>query len=247
MRLGLTTFARQPFGFMSLFFFFIVLASIALMVPIAGGMLVLMTVPAMTLALMIAAAQSCGPEKPLWTSVFITALRALRKDARPLIMLGVAYAVCSLAVVAIPVLTIDDSVFISNYLQGQPVPQEIAQNGYFQIALVISMLLSVLLSLAFWHAPGLVHWHGVTPLKSVFFSIVACFRNFGAFTVFGIVWFGIFIMAGIVLSLVEKMLVDLQVMSQATGVLTIGGILVMTAMFSSSLWFTFRDSFEAGR
>ncbi len=58
------------------------------------------------------------------------------------------------------------------------------------------------LSLAFWHAPALVHWHGVPPAKSLFFSFVACFKNFGALFVFGLVWVGVFIGSGIVLSLI---------------------------------------------
>ena len=33
-----------------------------------------------------------------------------------------------------------------------------------------------------------VHWHGVPPMKSLFFSGVACVRNFGAMTVFLLGW-----------------------------------------------------------
>lgn len=40
------------------------------------------------------------------------------------------------------------------------------------------------LSLVFWHAPALVYWHDMPPIKGMFFSIIACLRNFWAFTVF---------------------------------------------------------------
>ena len=49
------------------------------------------------------------------------------------------------------------------------------------------------LILLFWHAPALVHWHGVSPVKSLFFSAVACFRNFGALLVYGLAWLAVFI------------------------------------------------------
>jgi len=90
----------------------------------------------------------------------------------------------------------------------------------------------------------------VPPAKSLFFSFVACFRNFGALTVFGLVWAGVFIGAGIVLSLLATLLVAIGAMgvgagaSAAGGAVMIGGALVMAAMFFTSTWFTFRDSFQ---
>ena len=68
--------------------------------------------------------------------------------------------------------------------------------------------------------------------------------------VFGLVWVGVFIGAGIVLSLLATLLVAVGVMgmgegaSAAGGAVMIGGALVMAAMFFTSTWFTFRDSFQ---
>ena len=70
----------------------------------------------------------------------------------------------------------------------------------------LSMLLYLPLSLLFWHAPGLVHWHGVPPVKALFFSIVACMRNFGAFLVYGLGWLGVFLLGGLVVSIVSALL-----------------------------------------
>ena len=44
-------------------------------------------------------------------------------------------------------------------------------------AMAVALLLHLPLFLMFWHAPALVHWHGVAPVKSLFFSVVACLRN----------------------------------------------------------------------
>ena len=86
--------------------------------------------------------------------------------------------------------------FARVYLLGGPLTRELAETTEFQVALWIAMGLYLPLSLAFWHAPALVHWHRVPPVKSLFFSVVACFKNFGALTVFGLVWIGVFIGAG---------------------------------------------------
>ena len=90
-----------------------------------------------------------------------------------------------------------------------------------------------------------MHWHGVPPAKSLFFSFVACFKNFGALTVFGLVWVGVFIGSGIVLSLIATLFAAVagEGAGAAAGALMLGGAMVMAAMFFTSTWFTFRDSF----
>ena len=116
----------------------------------------------------------------------------MRSDVRPLAVLGALYAVLFLLVVGISAL-IDGGQFARAYLLGEPVTREMAESDAFQARAVGRMALYLPLSLAFWHAPALVHWHGVPPAKSLFFSFVACFRNFGALTVFGLVWVGVFL------------------------------------------------------
>jgi hypothetical protein len=204
----------------------------------------------MTLGLMAAAQQAAGPEKPAAGTVFLAALNAVRADVRPMAVLGVLYAGLFLGVMAISALA-DGGQFARVYLLGGPLTRELAESTEFQVALWIAMGLYLPLSLAFWHAPALVHWHRVPPAKSLFFSFVACFKNFGALTVFGLAWVGVFIGAGIVLSLLASLLVAVGAMGAGDGAaaiggaLMIGGALVMAAMFFTSTWFTFRDSFQA--
>ncbi|HEY2255930.1 MAG TPA: BPSS1780 family membrane protein [Variovorax sp.] len=250
VRTGLRAFGRQPLAFISLFFFFMALVSIASQVPLIGAAIALMLLPTMTLGLMAAAAQAAGPEKPPAGTIFLAAIRAVREDVRPMAVLGALYAGLFLLVMAISALA-DGGQFARVYLLGGPLTRELAESTEFQVALWIAMGLYLPLSLAFWHAPALVHWHRIPPAKSLFFSFVACLRNFGALTVFGLVWVGVFIGAGIVLSLLATVLVAFGAMgvgdgsSAVGGALMIGGALVMAAMFFTSTWFTFRDSFLA--
>ena len=248
VRTGLQAFARQPLAFISLFFLFMALVSIASQLPLIGAALALMLLPTMTLGLMAATAQAAGPEKPAAGAVFVAALNAVRSDVRPMAVLGAMYAALFLLVMALSAIA-DGGEFARVYLLGKPLTHELAETTEFQIALWIAMALYLPLSLAFWHAPALVHWHRVPPAKSLFFSFVACFKNFGALTVFGLVWAGVFVGAGIVLSLLATLLVAIGAMgigegaSAAGGAVMIGGALVMAAMFFTSTWFTFRDSF----
>ena len=250
VRSGLKAFAKQPLAFISLFFFFMAMVSIASQVPLIGAAIALMLLPTMTLGLMAAAQQASGPEKPPAGTVFLAALHAIRADVRPMAVLGALYAALFLLVMAISALA-DGGQFARVYLLGGPLTRELAESTEFQVALWIAMGLYLPLSLAFWHAPALVHWHRVPPAKSLFFSFVACFKNFGALTVFGLAWVGVFIGAGIVLSLLASLLVAVGAMGAGDGAAAIGGAmmiagaLVMAAMFFTSTWFTFRDSFQA--
>ena len=103
------------------------------------------------------------------------------------------------------------------------------------------MVLYLPLSLMFWHAPALVHWYGISPVKSLFFSTVACLRNGGALLMFGLGWMGVIFVATLLVALMAMVTGSQQV---AAAVLMPLGLLV-TAMFSTSLYFTFRDSFVA--
>ena len=103
------------------------------------------------------------------------------------------------------------------------------------------LTLQMPLSLMFWHAPALVHWHQVAAAKSVFFSLVACLRNFWAFTVFGLLWLLILLFAILVISLFAALIGKPQV----AGVTLLPVSMMIAAMFFTSTYFTFRDCFDA--
>lgn len=115
------------------------------------------------------------------------------------------------------------------------------ESSAFQNAMWVAMALYLPLSLLFWHAPALVHWHGVPPVKSLFFSGVACVRNFGAMTVFLLGWMAVFSVVGMLLMLLSALLGQPDLM----GMLMFPAAMLMAAMFFSSIWFSFRDSFVA--
>ncbi|MCX8520891.1 MAG: hypothetical protein ORN28_05060, partial [Rhodoferax sp.] len=70
---------------------------------------------------------------------------------------------------------------------------------------------------------------------------VACLRNFWAFTVYGLVWFGAFLTLGIAVAMVVSLLDNPEFM----GLLMFPLALLMAAMFFSSIYFSFRDCFQA--
>ncbi|MDX3908144.1 MAG: BPSS1780 family membrane protein [Pigmentiphaga sp.] len=54
--------------------------------------------------------------------------------------------------------------------------------------IVVFAVLYILIAALFWHAPALVAWHRLDIRKALFFSGVACWRNKGAFLMYGASW-----------------------------------------------------------
>ena len=242
VKLGIRTFWRQPMALAALFFMTMAAMSLASLIPLIGPAVALMLLPSATLAMMVAAAQASQGRFPT-PAVLLVAFRTGQQRLRDMLVLGALYAVGFLAVMGLSAL-LDGGQFASVYLGGATLTKEVAEDPAFQRAMWLAMVLYMPLSLLFWHAPGLVHWHAVPPVKALFFSIVACVRNFGAFLVYGLGWLGVFLLGGLVVALVSALLASAGLASAAAGGIMVGAALMMAAMFFTSVVYTFRDCFE---
>ena len=238
-RQGVRMFFRQPLAMSGLFFMFMALLSVASLLPVLGSVLALALLPAATLGLMAATQEAERGRFPMPT-ILATAFRAGRQRARSMLVLGAYYAVGFMAVLGVSSL-MDGGEFARLYLLGGKVTEEVVNQPEFQLAMWTALLLYLPLSLMFWHAPALVHWHGISPAKSLFFSFMACWKNFGAFLVFGLVWVGLFLVVGLAVTLLATLLGS----PEFAAVSLFPAVLVMVAMFFASLYFTFKDNFLA--
>ncbi len=237
VKLGITTFIKQPLAMSGLFFMFMAMLSVATLVPFIGAALALALLPAATLGLMAATQEATKGRFPM-PSILISAFRAGKQRMRAMMVLGALYAAGFLAVMGVSAL-VDGGQFASLYLVGGKITEELVMQDNFQMAMWVAMALYLPLSLLFWHAPALVHWHGVSPIKSLFFSFMACYKNFGAFTVYGLAWAGVVMIAAVFLALLTTLLGN----PMLAPVAMFPVMLVIAAMFFTSVYFTFRDSF----
>jgi hypothetical protein len=238
VKLGVKTFFRQPLALSGLFFMFLAVISVVSMVPLLGSALALALLPGATLGLMAATREASSGKFPM-PLILISAFRAGRQQLRSMLVLGALYALGFVLVLGCSTL-VDGGKFAKLYLLGAPMTAEVLQQGDFQMAMLLALVLYLPLSLLFWHAPALVHWHGVAPVKSLFFSFVACLRNFWAFTVYGLVWMGMFLVFGIIMATLAAVLGSADVVA----VTLYPAAMLMAAMFFTSIYFTFLDSFE---
>lgn len=236
---GIRTFWRQPLALAALFFMLMATMSLLSLLPLVGPVVGLALLPAAQLTMMVASAEALQGRFPqpflLWVAFRSQPLR------QNMLQLGALYAAGFLAVMALTAV-VDGGQFAQVYLGGEPLTREVAQSEAFQGAMWLGLILYVPLSLLFWHAPGLVYWHGVTPIKALFFSFMTCKRNFWAFALFVVTWGIALLIAGLILAIATGFItVFLGLGAQG---LLIAGAMVLAAMFFTSIVFTFRDCFE---
>ena len=235
---GIRTFWRQPLAFTGLFFLFMAWVSLLSMVPFIGAALALLVLPAATLGLMVATEQAASGKFPMPT-VMLVAFRAGQQRLKAMLLLGVLYALSFLAVMAISAL-VDGGGFAKVYLANAPITPEVVNDADFQAAMWLTTILYVPLSMLFWHAPALVHWHGVPPVKSLFFSAIACWRNLGAFALYLLAWAGVFVAGAMLILLISSALGG----NDLSAAVLMPGALLMAAMFFTSVYFSVKDCFE---
>jgi hypothetical protein len=227
VKLGVRTFLKQPLALTGLFFMYMAAVLVISQIPLLGIVLGAMLVPAATLGLMAATAEAESGRFPMPT-VLISAFRAGRQRARAMLVLGAIYMAGSLA-----------ATLLGSAIAGAPAAD--AQAPQVDTRTLLILVLHFPLVVLFWHAPALVHWHGVSPIKSLFFSAVACMRNAGAMLMYGFAWVALFLSVGFVFSTIGLMLGGPTVAKS----IMMPTVLLLVAMFTTSLYFTFRDSFRA--
>ncbi|MDD2925229.1 BPSS1780 family membrane protein [Rhodoferax sp.] len=238
VRLGMQTFFKQPLALAGLFFMFMALMSVATMIPLVGLPMAMAALPAMTLGLMAGTREASQGKFPM-PLILLSALRAGPVKRRAMLVLGGMYAAGFLCAMGVSYL-VDGGGFARMYLGGQAPTAELLNSGDFQAAMWTFIGLHLPLSLLFWHAPALVYWQDLPPLKSMFFSIVACLRNFWALTVFAALWMGLMVGVVLLLSTLSALLNS----PDLAGTLLFPALLLVATMFFTSLYFTYRDSFE---
>jgi hypothetical protein len=240
VKLGIKTFFKQPLALGGLFFMFMALISLVSQIPFVGAALALAVLPASTVGLMAATEVAASGKFPM-PAVLFTAFRSGSKKTQAILTLGAFYAVGFLLVLGVSAL-FDGGQFANFYLGGGgggAMTKEIISTSEFQMATWAAMALYLPLSLMFWHAPALVHWHEVSPVKALFFSFVACFKNFSAMVVYFFMWLAVFSLGGLVLTLVAAATGS----ESAVTFVMLPAALLMATMFFTSIYFTFKDCF----
>lgn len=150
-------------------------------VPILGQVAVSLVMPALSLGILngcreVAAGRKAGPD------ILFSGFRA---NLPSLLKLGLVYLLGSLAVLTLTIL-VDGGMLFELMLGRRRLTEETGDDPHFVTALLVGIVASTPLMMAYWFAPILAGWKGLTAGKAMFFSFVACWRNWPAFLVFAL-------------------------------------------------------------
>jgi hypothetical protein len=239
VRQGIRAFWKQPLALTGLFFMFMASMSILSIVPVLGSFFALMLLPAATLGLMAATREVELGKFPM-PFILAAGFRTGADGKRNMIVLGLIYALCFVGVMGLSTL-VDGGDFAKLYLVGGSLDVDTVMEPDFQNAMWLSLMLYLPLSLVFWHAPALTHWHGVAVGKSLFFSAVACLSNWRAFLVFGLMWSAIFLGTTFAITIIGSLVGDGEFAAMAL----LPAMLMLASMFFSSSYYSFKDCFTS--
>ena len=232
VKLGIQTFFKQPLALAGLFFMYMAAVLVLGAIPIVGPVAVVVLMPAATLGMMVATEHAVQGRFPM-PSVLLSAFRAGKQRGRAMLVLGFVYAVVIIGITLMAHLFFPGGAGI----EATPGTAGAAPQVQVKPGFLFAMALQLPLIVLFSHAPALVHWHGVTPVKSLFFSAIAFWRNLGAFITFGAAWLFFLSLVGLAISVLFAIFGAVP----APFVWPIA-LLVIT-MMATSMYFTFRDSF----
>jgi hypothetical protein len=237
MAQGARTFFRHPLAMAGLFFMFLTLVSVLGMVPGVGMPLALVVLPAATLGLMAASREITLGRFPMPLILF-TGVRGNPAKRQAMLLLGVVQALGFALGLGASYLA-DGGQFVGLYLGKGAGMVESLNTPEPLVGMAMFLTVNLPMSMLLWHAPALVHWHDLGVGKSLFFSMVACWKNKWALSVFALGWMALMLAVGFSLMALGALL---GAPGLAGGVM-MPALLCVACMFFSSLYFTFQESF----
>lgn len=195
--------------------------------------------PLMWLGFMLATRKVLQGER-FTPAVLLEAFQGPHSPRRVLAQLAGSYVMATLLVMQLAQLLGPGADEVAAVFETAENAAELFNHPLVQQDFLWRVLLTLPISLLFWHAPALILWARLTVSKALFFSIVACWRNLGAFAIYAMGWFGVVL----VLALIDRFLLSQLPIPLLGSVMAIAGGLWVASAFYASLYFTVADCFE---
>ena len=166
-------------------------------VPFIGQVLMSLAMPALSMGILngcqaTAAGRKVGPE---------VLVSGFRKNLPELVKIGGIYLIGTLAVLGLTMLA-DDGILAELMLGKRKLDEATAEDPRLSVSLVVGAVCSTPLMMAYWFAPLLASWGKVPAAKAMFFSLVACWRNWRPFLAYSIGLLGVAMAAMTVISVI---------------------------------------------
>ena len=200
---GWRMFKEAPGSWVACFVLFVIMMFVLMVIPVLGNIAGALLSPVLIGGLMLGCRELERNEELMVAHLFA----GFRERSTPLLKLGLLEFAISLVamLIAAAIIFMTVGAMFLGVLMGQtPEPGATLEPGFWIGAAVLMLVVIALfipVSMAVWFAPALVAIDGVEPLASLKWSFFACLKNIWAFLVYGLVIFGLAIVASIPLGL----------------------------------------------
>lgn len=178
---GFALWKRNPALITYLTFGYLLILVVLSIIPMIGQAIASLTMPVISLGVLngtLAAHQGrkVGPE---------ILISGFKSNVHGLITVGGIYLIGTLLALAATGL-VDGGVLAKVMIGNQPLNEEaLGAPGLLEASLLATALTTPLM-MAYWFAAMLVGWQGLSAPKAMFFSLIACWRNWPAFFLYSL-------------------------------------------------------------
>jgi hypothetical protein len=204
-------------------------------VPYAGPIAATAVLPAFMMSFM-AMCDELRQGRPLRPALLF---EGFRRRLAVLLVLGVLYLLSVLAVLWASSFA-DEGALLEWMMWARPPPDAALRDGSVSSALLLATALGTPVFAAFWFAPILAAWEGMSVAKSLFYSFFGCLRNWRPFLMYGV--------AVMLLGLAFSVFVALAALASGgnpaalRGFMMAATLVLMPTMFAS-FYVAYRDIF----
>ncbi len=251
LREGFRLFRRNPPLITALTLIYLLVVQIlAVILPRVGPVLLPLILPALTLLV----ANGCRLVDLGQPPTKINLLHGLLGNGRAMLRLGGLQLAGAVLLVLInlafndgndPLANLEVPVTPNMGEEGVLVAGPATDEATMLAALFRLMLLAMPLIIAFWFAPFLAGWDRIAPLKAVFFSAVASWRNWRAMLMFGL---AAIVLAGVAPGVILIALGQISGLSMNAVLVVMRMLLVflIAPVLTASIYISYRDIFHSG-
>lgn len=252
---GLRIAAKQPLSFAGLLGLMLTVAMVLIMLPWLGILALLGLMPMMWLLFMLASQQAVAGERVNPWVLMGRVKQSLNQAGQMrawLILAGLYIAANVLVMLLVSGLGGDSDALAVAMEQAntatssgtteasKPADTAVINDSSLLLSMGWRIMLTWPISLLFWHTPALLYWGKVSPVKAIFFSAVACWRNLAAFIAYGLGWTAVLV--GLTLSM--RALSALLGEGSFVQFLSVGVGLWVLSAFYASLYFSVTACFS---
>ncbi|MBL8378178.1 MAG: hypothetical protein JNM79_09935 [Burkholderiales bacterium] len=178
---GFSLFRAHPALWLLLLLFYWLVLLLAGAIPLVGPLLGTALIPGLAAGFMVACRAVQEKTPPLPAQL----LSPLKTNTRPQLVLGALYLGALTLVLTVVALADGGALFRIMLLGAKVSRQSIPE---LQMSALLGIIVYAPVMLAFWFAPALTLWEGMSPQKALFFSFFAGWRNLKPFMVYGLGW-----------------------------------------------------------